>query len=197
MEALQGQVRFSLDLGEITAVANYLNSSEGKTLLQETHFTSAVLNDNVLVDKMQDGAYILVPREGPGKYDELQRWLHFAILNADMSSADIKVQVLNSNGTPGLAATFSDFLIAQGFRVLQEQDGENREKTELLDYTMGKSSQTIARLKSYLPDLIVTPLPPNKKPANAPPEVDMQLCLGKDFRGNFYNIQSTSSNGGK
>ncbi|HEX2912618.1 MAG TPA: LCP family protein [Chloroflexia bacterium] len=197
MQALQGQLRFSLDFGEIASLANYLNSSEGKSLLQQTRLVPAVLNDKLLIDKTLDGAYILVPREGQGQYDQLQRWLRFAILNADMKDDEIKVQVLNSNGTPGIAAKFSDFLIGQGFRVLQEQDGENQEQSELLDYTMGKSPATVARLKSYLPNLKVTELSPDKKPANAPSGVDMQLRLGKDFNGNLPNLSVGNDNAGK
>ncbi len=197
MQALQGQLRFSLDWGEIVALANYFNSSEGKSLLQQTRFISEVLNDNLLVDKVQDGSYILIPREGQGKYNQIQRWLRFAILNAGIKNEDVKVQVLNTNGTSGLAGKFTDFLLEQGFQVLQEQDGENRDQSELLDYTMGKSPTTVARLKSYLPNLKVTPTSPDKKPKNAPPGVDMQLCLGKDFKGDLPNVQSGSGKAGK
>ena len=194
MQALQGQLRFSPDLSEIVALANFFNSTEGKNLLQQTTFISEVINDKLLVDKMQDGNYILIPREGVGKYTQLQRWLHFAILNAGVKNDTIKVQVLNTNGTPGLAGKFTDFLLEQGFQMLQEQDGENRDQSELLDYTMGKSPATIARLKSYLPDLKVIPTSPTAKPANAPPDVAMQLCLGKDFK---WDVSSGISNGGK
>ncbi len=182
MQALQGQIRFSLDFGELVSLANYFNSAEGKSLLTDLKFDSKVMNDRFLINQKQGDSYILVPQEGQGKYAAIQRWLYFAILGAGAKTSEAKVQILNGNGQAGLAGKFTDFLLEQKFNMLEEQDGENRPDTVVFDYTGGKADSIIARLKTYLPNLKVLPTPPSQRPKNAPPEVDLQLCLGKDFR---------------
>lgn len=182
MQALQGQIRFSLSFGDIVGLANYFNSSEGKSLLNDVKFDSRVLNDKFLENKTLGDSYILVPTEGQGKYAAIQRWIQFAILEEAPKSDPFKLQVLNGNGLPGIASKFTDFLVEQGFNMLQEQDGENRSDTVIFDYTQGKATDTVTRLKAYLPDLKVMPMPPSQRPKNAPPDVDLQLCLGKDFK---------------
>jgi len=182
MQALQGQIRFSLEVGELISLTNYLNSAEGRSLLTDLKFDSRILNDRFLIDKTLGNSYILLPLEGQGKYGAIQRWLHFAILSAGFKDSEPKIQVLNGNGQPGLAAKFTDFLLEQNFNMLEEQDGENRPDTIIFDYSEGRQAGTIARLKSYLPNLIVIPTPPSQRPKNAPAVVDLQLCLGRDFR---------------
>lgn len=179
MQALQGKIRFSLDFSEMVGLANYFNSAEGKNRLNEVKFDSRILNAKFLQDKIVDNAYILVPLEGPGKYAAIQRWLHFAMLGAAARQDPFRLQVLNGNGQPGIASQYTDFLLDQGFNMVQEQDGENRPDTVVFDYTMGQASSTLSRLKTYLPDLKVLPL---QRPKNVPPEVALQLCLGKDFK---------------
>jgi len=196
MQALQGKIRFSLNFGEITALGNYFNSTEGKSLLTELKFDPRVLNDKLLEDKVLDEAYILVPLEGQGKYSTIQRWLRFAMLNAGSKTDAFKLQVLNGNGSPGIASKFTDFLIEQRFNMMQEQDGENRPDTVVFDYTMGKANSTVARLKTYLPDLKVIALLPSQRPKNVAPEIDLQLCLGKDFRMTALSGTTNTNNKG-
>ncbi len=193
MQALQGQIRFSLDFGELVSLANYFSSAEGKSLLTDIKFDSKILNDRFLTNQKLGDSYILVPQEGQGKYAAIQRWLYFAILGAGAKTSEAKVQILNGNGQTGLAGKFTDFLIEQKFNMLEEQDGENRPDTVVFDYTGGKADRIIARLKTYLPYLRVLPTPISQRPENAPPDVDLQLCLGKDFR---WSTSFGTDNGG-
>ncbi len=182
MQALQGKIRFSLDFGEVTALANYLNSSEGKSLANDVKFSSEILNDTYLEDKTLEGDYVLLPKEGKGKYAAIQSWAQKSLANADIRREMARVQVLNASVTAGLAAKFTDFLIDQGFRVAEEDNTDTQNQTELLDYSNNSAPNTIARLKNWLPNLKVTQVPPNKRPKDLAPEITMQLLLGKDFK---------------
>jgi len=191
MSALQGNIRFSLEFGELTALANYFNSPEGKTLATDIKFSSEVLTNIYVEDSnLPDWGYILVPKEGQGKYTDIHRWVQSVIANADIRREQVRVQVLNANGTTGLASKFSDFLMSQGFRTSDAQDGDPHDFTEIVDYTMGAAPNTIARLKSYLgnlPNLKITQMSPDKRPKSAPTEASIQLYLGKDFKGTASN----------
>ncbi len=181
IQALEGKIRFSLGSAELLSLANYFNSPEGKSLLTTLKFDSKILNDRFLVNKTSGDSYILVPLEGQGKYGAIQRWLRFAMLSAGYKAGETKVQILNGNGQVGLAGKFTDFLLEQGFNLLEEQDGENRPDTVVFDYSGGRAVSTLARLKNYLPNLKVIALTPSQRPLNAPLDVDLQLCIGKDF----------------
>jgi LCP family protein required for cell wall assembly len=183
MQALQGQIRFSLNFGELTNLANYLNSPEGKALSNQIKFSSEVLDGTYLVDSTINEDYVLLPKEGQGKYQAIQQWVQSRLANADIRREGVRVQVLNSNGKVGLAGQITDFLLDHGFRTSDSQDGEDQAQTELVDYTAGAAPNTVARLKSYLPGLKVMQLSSDQKPKNVLPEVDMQLFLGKDFKG--------------
>lgn len=196
MQALQGKIRFSLDFGELTALANYFNSSEGKSLTNDLKFSSEVLDAAYVTDTTINGDYALIPTEGQGKYAAIQRWVQSRIANADIRREAVRVQVLNAaGGRAGLATRVTDFLLDEGFRMSEVQDGADRDQTELIDYTQGAAPNTIARLKLYLPNLKVTQLSPDKKPPNAPAEAGMQLFLGKDYKG-LVNPGSLSVSGG-
>jgi LCP family protein required for cell wall assembly len=182
MQALEGKIRFSLDFNELVGLANYFNTADGKSILANLKFESLVLNDRFLEDTTIGDAYVLVPVEGQGKYAAIQRWLRFGLAGTVAKSDNLKIQVLNGNGQVGIASKFTDFLVEQGFYMLQEQDGENRPDTVVFDYTQGKATDTLDRLKAYLPGLKVMSVPPSQRPKNAPPDVDLQLCLGKDFK---------------
>lgn len=185
MSALQGNVRFSLDFGELTSLGNYFNG-EGKALANDIKFSSEVLNERYLADTtLPVEGYALLPKEGQGKYGAIQRWVQSVTSNADIRREGVYVQVLNSNGTTGVASKFTDFLLDRGFRVSQEQDSDGvREQTEIVDYSQGAAPNTIARLKSFFPNLNVkvTQLSPDKRPKNNPSEAAIQLYLGKDFK---------------
>ncbi len=196
MQALQGKFRFSLSLSELTDLANFLNSSDGKFLANEIKFSSQVMNDLYLTDSLVDGEYLLTPIEGKGKYANIQRWLKRVMTSARVKGEEVWLQVLNTNGTSGLAAKMTDYFLGQGFKMSLEQDWENRDDTVLMDYTNGKASATIARLKNYLPNLKVVIGTPDKRPPATPPEVNLQLCLGKDFKGLINVANNPSRNGG-
>jgi LCP family protein required for cell wall assembly len=187
MSALQGNIRFSLDFGELTALANYFNSPDGKALATDVKFSTEVINETLVTDvTLSDVGYALYPKDGKGNYTSIKRYVQSAIANADIRREQIRVQVLNANGTPGLAGKMTDFLVNQGFRLTEENDAPNQETTEIIDYTNGAAPNTIARLKSYLgnlPNLKVTVKNPDQKPQFTPNEVGVHLLLGKDFKG--------------
>jgi hypothetical protein len=141
------------------------------------------LDGTYLVDSTINEDYVLLPKEGQGKYQAIQQWVQSRLANADIRREGVRVQVLNSNGKVGLAGQITDFLLDHGFRTSDSQDGEDQAQTELVDYTAGAAPNTVARLKSYLPGLKVMQLSSDQKPKNVLPEVDMQLFLGKDFKG--------------
>ncbi|NWJ44741.1 MAG: LCP family protein [Chloroflexi bacterium] len=191
MNALQGNIRFSLEFGELTALANYFNSPEGKALATDIKFSSEVLTNTYVEDTtFPDWGYALIPKEGQGKYTEIHRWVQSVIANADIRREQVRVQGLNANGTSGLASKFTDFLMSQGFRIADAQDGDAHDFTEIVDYTMGAAPNTIARLKSYLgnlPNLKITQISPDKKPKSVSTDTNIQLYLGKDFKGTASN----------
>ncbi len=187
MGALQGNIRFSLEFGELTALANYLNSPEGKTLSNDVKFSSEVLtNEYVTEASFPDVGYALLPTEGKGNYTRIQRWVQRVTAAADIRRENIRVQVLNANGKSGIAGDFQDYLLSQGFRTTDSSDGANRDFTEIVDYTNGQSPNTVARLKSYLSNLTglkITTTTADKRPPNLSSDTGIQLFLGKDFKG--------------
>lgn len=190
MQALQGKIRLSLDLSEMVTLASFFNG-EGKPLISQVKFVPYLLNDKLLVDTSVNNAYVLLPRDGQGDYGSIRRYLRLATLVAGRDSEPL-VQVLNGNGTPGIAGKFTDFLAENGFNLIMEQDGENRPDTVIFDYSNGnaQTKEVINRLQSYLPDLKVMRLKPEQRPENTPANVSLQICLGKDFRGVAFSQTS-------
>jgi LCP family protein required for cell wall assembly len=200
MGALQGNIRFSLDFGELTALANYLNSPEGKTLSNDVKFSSEVLTNEYVTDtSYPDVGYALIPIEGKGDYTQIQRWVQRVTAAADIRRENIRVQVLNANGKSGIAGDFEDYLLSQGFRTTPSVDSDNRDFTEIVDYTNGQSPNTVAKLKSYLSNLSglkITKTTADKRPPNLSTDTGIQLFLGKDFKG-ATNASSAPTTGGQ
>ncbi|HEX2910201.1 MAG TPA: LCP family protein [Chloroflexia bacterium] len=184
MDALQTNLRVSMDGGDLLALANYLNSSEGKDLAKNLKFDPEIISGNNFVkdiDKGGDIGYALIPQAGEDKFGEIQAWVqkdfNYTLIRRD----NVRIQVLNGTGLEGKAQAVTDFLDDQGFRLSEPDKTANEDTTYLVDYTNGEAVGNIEQLKKFLPNMKVYSKPKDKKPWDGSP--DLFLFLGKDYKG--------------
>ncbi len=193
MDALQGNIRVSLDEGEIFAIAGFFNSGEGKSTFNNVRFDPEIMTGNNFLDSVNKGGvlgYVLIPQAGEDKYNDIQAWVKSAFTHPTLRREQVYLQVLNASGLQGKAQSLTDFLETEGFRLAVPEAAPLSDETTLIDYTEGVGTTNISTLKSFLPNLKVVALPPDKKPYPTAP--GLMLYLGKDYKG-----VSTSQSGGQ
>ena len=93
---------------------------------------------------------------------------------------DIKIEILNGCGTPGIAAKFSQFLREKRVDVVRSENADHfeYEKTILIQRTENVNGmQHVAEALKFdikNPDQVITSVDPNL-------DVDLTLIIGKDY----------------
>ncbi len=184
MEALQGNLRVSMEPDELFALANYFNSSEGKTTIQDLKFDPEIMTGNNFLQDIDKGGalgYVLLPKAGESSFSDIHAWVKQAFQYSSIRREQVRIQVLNASGVQGKASNLSDFLDLRGFRQAQVEAVATEEESFLLDFTNGTATANLNQLKQFLPNIKVVSRPADKKPyENAP---DMILYVGKDYKG--------------
>lgn len=131
-----------------------------------THIASRGLDttpDGLLkVDTGLDGAYILVPRLGLGKYDDIQR--AFAqMFDAGNALSNVRARIVIENGTTvtGLAAQTAERLRSLPVTVVQTRNAQDRAtpSTVLYDLSDGTKTAALTQLRDLLDAEVVSSLP--------------------------------------
>lgn len=197
MDALQGNLRVSMDPGEMFALANFFNSSEGKSIISTLKFDPEILTVNFLQEVDKGGAigYALIPKAGESKYADIQAWVKSNFTYSLIRRDNARLQVLNASGISGKGGALTDFLYDQGFRMSETDVASLEDETYLVDYTNGAAVGNINQLKQFLPNMKVYTKTADKKPYDNAPE--LILFLGKNYKGvTTSTITSTGQGGG-
>jgi hypothetical protein len=193
MDALQGNLRVSMEPDELFALANYFNG-EGKSTLTDVKFDPEIMTGNNFLqetDKGGDIGYAIIPQAGEDKYTEIHNWVKSDFNFALIRRENVRLQVLNGSGIAGKGNALADFLQDQGFRQAEADSGVLRDETTLYDYSNGAATANINQLKQFLPNLKVISSTPDKKPPDNVPDLLLYLYLGKDYKG----VASTAGGG--
>ncbi len=191
MDALQGNLRVSMEPDELFALANYFNSSEGKQSAVDLKFDPEIMTGNNFLKDLDKGAelgYVLIPQAGEDKFTDIHTWAKKAFTFALVRREQMNLQVLNATGVTGKANNLADFLSDQGFRQAEPEAAPVIDETVLYDYSEGKATTNINKLKEFLPGLKIIAAAPDKKPYDTAPP--LMLYLGKNYKG-----VATGSNG--
>lgn len=184
MDALQGKLRVSMDPTEMFALANFFNSTEGRTIASNIKFDPEIMTGNNYIQETDKGGsigYALIPRAGEDKYADIQAWVKRNFTYAMVRRDNAWLQVLNASGIQGKGTALTDFLSDQGFRMSETDAAALEDETYLIDYTNGAATGNLTKIKQFLPRIKIFPKTADKKPyPNAP---DMVLFLGKDYKG--------------
>jgi LCP family protein required for cell wall assembly len=184
MDALQGNLRVSMDPGEMFALANFFNSSEGKSIATTLKFDPEIMTGNNFLQESDKGGaigYALIPQAGEDKYTDIQAWVKSNFNYALIRRENVRVQVLNGSGIQGKGGALTDFLFDRGFRLSETEATASENETYLLDFTNGTATANIEQLKQYLPGMKVYSKTADKKPYDNAP--DLMIFMGKDYKG--------------
>lgn len=177
MDALQGSIRTSLSLGEARALLDYYRG-EGATGLGNLFFVSQVLStDNFLsAGTSGDGAYILSPTAGQGRYAAIQEWLIKGRQYPELRAESMRVQIQNGSGQSYFLDKLNTELEESGFNLVEPVWARATTSTVILDYSNGKATNTLKALESLVPGVSVQTV---KKPTGQ--LADVVLLLGRDY----------------
>lgn len=178
MDALQGQIRTSLSLDDGRALLEYYRGEGVRTLQGMTLVPQILSTNNYLTsDTTSDGAYILVPIAGQGNYKPLQQWLQRTLEFPELRAENLRVQVQNATGQNyNVIQELNENLTRAGLETLDLAWAKQTTNSFIIDYTNGKSKNSLAAIKKFLPDV---PVKTAEKPNQTTP--DIVILLGKDI----------------
>ncbi len=153
MDALQGNLRTSLNFSEARGLVDYFRSSEGTAKTANITFVQEILSDKNLLSASEsaDTGYILIPDAGQGNYKEIQDWLRTGMLAPEIRIENLKVQIQNGTGLTKPLTAATDDLKARGFTLLQPIWANTTLTTQIIDYSEGKGHNTIQALTTMFP----------------------------------------------
>lgn len=142
-------------------------------------------DSGLLVTDSSLGGYYLRPKGGSFKaIQELVKNIFTSGSSTEGSVAGAqtsaygegRIEIYNATGESGLARKTAPLLRAKGLTVTDlKTSSEDRDDTILYDYTSGYDSQSIAAIKSVVPDAKVI------KRSDGDANIDFKLILGKDY----------------
>ncbi len=195
MDALQGNIRTSLTLGETRALFDYFRG-DGASSLKNVLFVPQILSTNNFLAEgtSPEGGYILFPNTGQSNYSAIQRWLELGQEFPEVRAENLKVSVQNGTGMTGLSRQVSGDLEQNGLNTLDAGWVSAVSYSMIYDYSGGKSSSTLKTISNSLPEVPVRVL---KKPDSQ--TADVVVVLGRDYMqvsGNAGSNSSGSKTGG-
>ncbi len=190
LDVLQGNIRTTLSFDELRGLASYVNTDEGKVLADSSKFGNEILSGNNVLQAVEQPDYRIIPKEGQGKYTEIQQFVQTAFTYAEIRREQVTAQVLNASGVQGIAGKWGDYMFEHGFRMAESDASPVIDKSILLDYTNGAATANIKQIQKYFPNMKVVSQPADKKPYPGAP--DLIIYLGKDYK----TISANSNVGG-
>ncbi len=190
LDALSGNIRTTLTVEELTSLASFVNSDEGKSLGDSSKFDSEIMNGNNVLQVIDQPEYRLLPKEGQGKYTQLQQWIQNAFIYTGLRREGVTAQVLNASGVAGLAGKWADYMLEHGFRMAESENAPTLDNSVVFDYTNGVATAHIKQIQKYFPGIKLVSQTGDKKPYPGAP--DFLVYLGKDYK----SISSAAATGG-
>lgn len=168
-------IRTNLSPDELKALAGFVKNidrSKIKTQILSTDGTGPLINDS------SSGTYYIVTKTG--NFKELQKYFQ-NIFNADITSENADIEILNGSKTSGAGGKLSDSLKAAGYTVTNiATTKESYKKTVIYDYSAGSMKSTLKFLENGLDAEVITKTDPKKK-------VDISIIIGDDYKGFTIN----------
>lgn len=160
LAALQANISTNLDIGEILRLANMARDIDRKNIKHSVLDNGA---DSPLVDKMVNGAYVLLPKNND--WNVLRQTVQDSFETAEAPAPeeiappdtkieiDAAVEIRNGNGTSGMARKAAEKLSGRGFSIIKigNADSFNYENTLIFNLTEEKESETLNELEKMLP----------------------------------------------
>jgi LCP family protein required for cell wall assembly len=178
MDALQGNIRTSLPLGDAVVLANFMNSPEGRKYTENLFFVNSPLDDEFLYSTNNEAGFVFIPRGGVNQYKAIRDWLRQGLVTPQLRAENLKVQVQNGTGQNKYANEVNQLLLKQGFNVAPFMWANPVTITQIIDYSDGKANYTLKQLLSNFPD---AELKTAKPPYNGYVGPQVVVLLGKDY----------------
>jgi len=188
LSALQSNIATNLNIGEILRLAKMSRDVERDDIMHEVLDNGP---DSVLVDKLVNSAYVLLPKNND--WTLLRRTAEDLFENAEMADpteapppppeerVDAAVEIRNGNGTSGVAREAAGQLSQYGFRITKigNADSFDYEQTVIYDLTYGQDQAALDYITKLFPQAQVL----GDKHATAPEPssgADFLIVLGQN-----------------
>ncbi|MFH1047747.1 MAG: LCP family protein [Patescibacteria group bacterium] len=158
LAALQSNIVTNLNVGEVLRLASMARDIETDNIKHEVLDNGP---DSPLVDKMVDGAYVLLPknndwnvlRQAVSDLFETAEPLENTDPPAEEEKVDSAVEIRNGSGKEGIARDAAGKLAKYGFRIIKIGNADSFEykNTVIFDLTYGKDEKALNKLKQALP----------------------------------------------
>ena len=170
---LGDNLRVNLSVDEIKTLAHLTSSFDFNNMRQ----ISLIEPENYMTTDTINGISYVLPLEGEGNYNDIIAFIKKSLSNDPKVYEDPSVLVLNSTGTPGLAATEQTALEQAGYANIYINDLPDSEFTEnyLIYDLSGKKSGTKKLLEEKYQ---TTAHPAEELPAGIETECDFVIIIG-------------------
>jgi LCP family protein required for cell wall assembly len=160
LSALQSNIATNLNIGEILRLAKMSRDVERDDIMHEVLDNGP---DSVLVDKLVNSAYVLLPKNND--WTLLRRTAEGLFENAEMADpteapppppeerVDAAVEIRNGNGTSGVAREAAGQLSQYGFRITKigNADSFDYKQTVIYDLTYGQDRAALDYITKLFP----------------------------------------------
>ncbi|MBI4426809.1 MAG: LCP family protein [Candidatus Kerfeldbacteria bacterium] len=199
LSSLGIHTRTNMEIWELLRLAKLLRESPTNSVT--SHVIDSSPNGLLNVATGQDGAFLLVPRDGT--FAAVRAFCANIFVVARYREEQARILVRDGSGRNGTAKTVATNLTSLGFSnvtVDQHRSNERMANSQLIDYTNGRKPYTLSGLASYLglagtgtgspllnPGLVPTILNGNDNVNRAvlpaqPPDTDILFVIGTDYQ---------------
>lgn len=174
---VKNNVRTDLAVWEIERLSTILKEIDPNLI------NSKVIDNKttqLVVDSNLDGASVVVPAAGVGNYKDIQSYVRSIFIDGYIKKEAATIKVLNGTSNQTLTKLVSDELKSYNYNVVSSgaADSNNIKSTQIIDYSGGKNTYTIALLEKRLG---VKAIAAEKDPNNPEP-TDIQIIIGVDYK---------------
>lgn len=170
-------VRTDLQLSEIQRLAQIVAQADPNKIV--THVLDNTTN-NLVVTSDIDGASVVVPSAGVGKYSAIQAYVRSIFVDGYIKQEAATIEIANGTASASRAKLASDLLKSYNYNVVGIVPAQSTaiKTTQIIDYTNGQKPYTIQYLEKRL-DIKATV--GTVDPA-APPTADIRIIIGADYQ---------------
>jgi len=160
LAALQANITTNMNVGEILRLARMARNIDREDIMHEVLDNGP---DSPLVDKLVNGAYVLLPKNDD--WNVLRQAAENIFETAEIADptedppppiedrVNASVEIRNGNGASGVARDAAGKLSSYGFRIIKigNADSFDYSQTIIYDLTFGKDEAALERLEKIFP----------------------------------------------
>ena len=159
-DALGTHLKTDMEPWEILRLANLVGDLDTSKIMTRVLDTTAggLLKTTTGID----GAYLLEPRIGTGKYSEIQDLFENIFQYSELVKEGANIEIQNGTTIAGLGDTIARQLQSLNFNVTKVTNAQDRTYTEtqIYDLTLGQKPETLKQLKSVIGGTVNSSAPP-------------------------------------